>query len=211
MECTCTRWGEKRAEVPWHGMPLSLCSPQFHVWYTCKFFLFFFLKKKLIMCILSRLTWLALILRTITWQLGLEIILLGQFSVMSGMKTWPLKKVSSYWKNACVCFYTVIGLLSTKFRYYTVLFSCFALLYSSLLCSSPPPSPLSIFHLSNILSELVQRLKRKIEMYYWEWTGHMNSLHPGKVQAAIIPCQTYLRDPEFSPTQVSNYQDTQFS
>lgn len=24
MECTCTWWGEKRAEVPWHGMSLSL-------------------------------------------------------------------------------------------------------------------------------------------------------------------------------------------
>lgn len=66
--------------------------------------------------ILSRLVWLVYILRTIMWQLDLEIILHDQFFVMSGMRTWVLKMVLSYWRSACVCSYIEIGLLSTSFR-----------------------------------------------------------------------------------------------
>lgn len=68
----------------------------------------------LLMC---RLAWLVYILRMIMLPLDLVITLPAQFFARNGGRTWLLRRVSSYWRNACVTFYTVTGLLSTSFRW----------------------------------------------------------------------------------------------
>lgn len=64
-----------------------------------------------------RLAWLVYTMRMTMLQLDLVITWLGQFSATNGMRTWLMKRVWNCWRNACVCFCTVIDQLSTNFRY----------------------------------------------------------------------------------------------
>ena len=64
-----------------------------------------------------RSPWLVCIMWMITWLLDSETILLAQSFVMSGRKTWLLRRAWSCWRSVCWSCFTGTALQSTNSRF----------------------------------------------------------------------------------------------